>query len=411
MGHGLHIHFLTDNFPPETNAPATRTFEHARRWVKAGAKVTVVTTAPNFPAGQLFAGYRNRLFQREWIDGVEVIRVWSYITANEGFARRTLDYLSFMVTGFLASLFLPRPNVIVSTSPQFFTACAAYVLSLFKRRPFVFELRDLWPDSILAVGAMQESTATRALTRLEYFLYHKAARIVSVTNSFRQVLAGNGIPTDKIAVVRNGTDLAGFTAGPKPEHLLVKHGLHGKFVAAYIGTLGMAHGLGTVLDAAERMKSNPDIAFLLVGDGADRAALERQARERGLNNVIFAGSVGKDEVVKYWRLADAALVLLRNRPVFRHVLPSKMFEAMATERPIVLGVLGESAELLEASGAGIVIQPENAEALAQAIERLAADPEAAKEMGRKGRRLVEAEFDRDKLAAQMLEELRSVAAA
>jgi len=406
----MRVLFLSDNFPPETNAPATRTFEHTRRWVRAGAKVTVVTTQPNFPAGKLFPGYRNRLFQREWIDGVEVIRVWTYITANEGFARRALDYLSFMVTGFLAGLFLPRPNVIVSTSPQFFTACAAYVLSLFKRRPFVFELRDLWPDSILAVGAMKDSASIRALKRLEYFLYRKAARIVSVTNSFRKVLSKNGIPAEKIAVVRNGTDLKGFTPGPKPNDLVEKHGLNAKFVAAYIGTLGMAHGLGTILEAAERMRANRDVAFVLVGDGADRAALERQARERGLDNVIFAGAVGKDEVVKYWRLADAALVLLRDRPVFRHVLPSKIFEAMATGCPIILGVLGESAELLEASGTGIVIQPESAEALAQAIERLAADPEAAREMGRKGRRLVEAEFDRDKLAAQMLEELRSVVA-
>jgi hypothetical protein len=406
----MRILFLTDNFPPEINAPATRTFEHTRRWVRAGAKVTVVTTQPNFPAGKLFPGYRNRLFQREWIDGIEVIRVWTYITANEGFARRTLDYLSFMVTGFLASLFLPRPNVIVATSPQFFTACAAYVLSLFKRRPYVFELRDLWPDSILAVGAMQESASTRALKRLEYFLYRKAARIVSVTNSFRHVLSGNGVPADKIAVVRNGADLAGFTPGPKPDELVEKYALKGKFVAAYIGTIGMAHGLGTVLEAAERMRAAQDVIFVLVGNGADRAALQQQARERGLDNVIFAGAVGKEEVVKYLRLADAALVLLRDRLVFRHVLPSKMFEAMATERPIVLGVLGESAELLEAAGAGIVIQPESAEALVRAIERLAADPQAAKEMGRKGRRLVEAEFDRDKLAAQMLEELRSVAA-
>jgi glycosyltransferase involved in cell wall biosynthesis len=406
---GVRILFLSDNFPPETNAPATRTFEHTRRWVKAGARVTVVTTQPNFPAGKLFPGYRNRLFQSEWMDGVEVIRVWTYITANEGFLRRTLDYLSFMVTGFLAGLFLPRPDVIVSTSPQFFTACAAWVLSVLKWRPFVFELRDLWPDSILAVGAMRESAAIRALKRLEYFLYRRAARIVSVTNSFRTVLASNGIPADKIAVVPNGADLKGFTPGPKPEDLLRRHGLEGKFVAAYIGTIGMAHGLGTILDAAERMKADPAIAFLLVGDGAERSALERQASERGFHNVVFAGSVGKDQVVDYWRLADAALVLLRDRPVFRHVLPSKMFEAMATERPIVLGVLGESAELLQKAGAGVVIQPESAEELEQALRRLAADRESAKEMGRKGRRFVEAQLDRDKLAARMLEELRSVA--
>lgn len=407
----MRILFLTDNFPPETNAPATRTFEHTRRWVRAGAKVTVVTTAPNFPTGRIFPGYRNRLFQREWIDGVETIRVWTYITANQGFARRTLDYMSFMVMGFLAGLFLTRPNVIISTSPQFFTACAAYVLSIFKRRPFVFELRDLWPDSIIAVGAMRETTAIRALKRLEYFLYRKASRIVSVTNSFKTVLSGNGVPADKIAVVRNGADLKGFTPGPKPVELVKTHGLEGKFVAAYIGTIGMAHGLGTILEAAERMKANRGVAFVLVGDGAERVALQRQARERGLDNVVFVGSVGKDAVVRYWRLADAALVLLRDRPVFRHVLPSKMFEAMATARPIVLGVLGESADLLEAAGAGVVIQPESAEALEKAILRLATDPEASKEMGRKGRRFVEAEFDRDKLAALMLEELRSVAAA
>jgi glycosyltransferase involved in cell wall biosynthesis len=407
----VRILFLTDNFPPETNAPATRTFEHARRWVRAGAEVTVVTTAPNFPAGKLFPGYRNRLCQRESIEGIETVRVWSYITANEGFARRTLDYLSFMVGGFLAGLLLRRPDIIVCTSPQFFTACAAYVLSIFKRRPFVFELRDLWPDSIIAVGAMPHSKAIRALKRLEYFLYRKAARIVSVTHSFKSVLSSNGIPADKIAVVRNGADLASFTPGSKPQELVRRHALEGKFVAAYIGTVGMAHGLSTILEAAEKLAANRSVAFVIVGDGAERASLEQEARRRGLANVIFAGRVGKDEVRSYWRLADAALVLLRDRPVFRHVLPSKMFEAMATGRPIVLGVLGESADLLQAAKAGLVIQPESASELAAAIARLAANREEAAGMGLNGRRFVEAEFDRDKLAAAMLEELRTVAAA
>src|SRR5688572_17801850 len=345
MARGLDILFLSDNFPPETNAPATRTFEHTRRWVRAGARVTVVTTAPNFPAGKIFPGYQNRLFQREWIDGVDTVRVWTYISANEGFGRRTLDYMSFMVMGFLAALLLRRPDVIVCTSPQFFTACAAYVLSIFKRRPFVFELRDLWPDSILAVGAMSDSAAIRALKRLEYFLYHKAARIVSVTHSFKSVLSGNGVAAAKIAVVPNGADLVGFTPGPKPGDLLERHGLRGKFVAAYIGTVGMAHGLGTVLDAAEKLAKNERVAFIVVGDGAERRSLEAACGRRGLANVVFVGPVGKEEVVRYWRLADAALVLLRDRPVFRHVLPSKMFEAMATARPIILGVLGESAAL------------------------------------------------------------------
>src|SRR5262249_32605293 len=161
---------------------------HVRRWVNAGAQVTVITTAPNFPAGKIFAGYRNWLLHRERVDGVETIRVWTYITANEGFLRRTLDYMSFMITGFIAGLFSGPADVIVCTSPQFVTACAAYVLSRLKRTPFVFELRDLWPDSILAVGAMRDSVLVRAMKRLEYFLYRKAALIVSVTHSFKQVL-------------------------------------------------------------------------------------------------------------------------------------------------------------------------------------------------------------------------------
>lgn len=410
MRRPLDILFITDNFPPETNAPATRTFEHTQRWVRAGARVTVITTAPNFPAGKLYSGYQNRLWQRHRIDGVETVRVWTYITANEGFVRRTLDYLSFMVTGFLAGLLLRRPDIIVCTSPQFFTACAAYVLSLIKRRPFVFELRDLWPDSIVAVGAMPESKATRVLKRLEYFLYRKAALIVSVTNSFKSVLSSNGIPAEKITVVRNGADLVSFTPGPKPDELVKRHGLQGKFVAAYIGTVGMAHGLATILEAAGKLAANTAVAFVVVGDGAERSSLEAEARRRGLSNVVFVGRVDRDEVRRYWRLADVALVLLRDRPVFRHVVPSKMFEAMATARPIVLGVLGESAELLTQAAAGIVIQPESADALAEAIDRLAANPQEAARMGASGRRFVEAEFDRDTLAAAMLEELRGVAA-
>lgn len=407
----MHILFLSDNFPPETNAPASRTYEHTKRWVAAGHRVTVVTTAPNFPGGRVFAGYRNHLWQREQIDGVEVVRLWSYISANEGFLRRTLDYVSFMLAAIIASPFLPRPDIIVATSPQFFTACAAYVMAALKRRPWVFELRDLWPDSIVAVGAMRESPAIRVLRRIEYFLYRKASAIVSVTASFKSVLAQNGITDEKIHVIRNGADLSAFQPGAKPLDLVHRHGLHGKFVAAYIGTVGMAHGLDTVLEAAERLRSKADIAIIIVGEGAERQALEEDAAKRGLRNVVFVGPVSKAEVRNYWRLADAALVVLRDRPLFRHVLPSKMFEAMATACPVILGVLGESAELLHKADAGLVVAPEDAGPLAKAIAELAASPERARAFGENGRRFVEKELDRDRLAAAMLRHLQTVAAA
>jgi len=398
----MHILFLTDNFPPETNAPASRTHEHTRRWVAAGHRVTVVTTAPNFPAGKIFEGYRNRLWQRERIDGVDVIRLWTYITANEGFLRRTLDYVSFMVSAILATPFLPRADVIVSTSPQFFTPCAAYVVSRLKRRPWVFELRDLWPDSIVAVGAMKETALIRALRKLEYFLYRKATRIVSVTQSFREILSKNGIDPGKIEVVPNGADLEAYRPGERSELLAQKFDCKGKFVAAYVGTIGLAHGLGTLLDAAEQLRERDDIAFVLVGAGAEEKALMADVDRRGLVNVHFAGSVSKAEVREYWRFCDVALVLLRNSPLFRHVLPSKMFEAMSTARPIILGVKGESEAVLKEAKAGIPIPPEDSGALAAAILRLAADREECVAMGKAGREFVTSRFNRDVLASRML---------
>jgi glycosyltransferase involved in cell wall biosynthesis len=398
----MHILFLTDNFPPETNAPASRTHEHTRRWVASGHRVTVVTTAPNFPAGKIFEGYRNRLWQRERIDGVEVIRLWTYITANEGFLRRTLDYVSFMVSAILATPFLPRPDVIVSTSPQFFTPCAAYVVSRLKQRPWVFELRDLWPDSIVAVGAMKETLLIRALRKLEYFLYRKATRIVSVTQSFREILSRNGIDLGKIEVVPNGADLKAYRPGERSEMLAQKFGCKGKFVAAYVGTIGLAHGLGTLLDAAEQLREREDIAFILVGAGAEEKALMAEAGRRSLDNVHFAGSVSKTEVREYWRFCDVALVLLRDSPLFRHVLPSKIFEAMSTERPIILGVKGESEAVLKEAKAGIPIPPEDSRALAAAILQLANNREQRLAMGKAGREFVISRFNRDVLATRML---------
>lgn len=405
----MHILFLTDNFPPETNAPASRTYEHAKRWVAAGHRVTVVTTAPNFPSGNVFDGYRNWLWQRELIDGVEVIRLWTYITANEGFLLRTLDYVSFMMAAIVATPFLPRPDVILSTSPQFFTPCAAFVLSILMRRPWVFELRDLWPDSIVAVGAMREGMVIRALRNVEYFLYRRASRIVSVTHSFREVLGRNGIDRKKIAVVPNGVELGSYRPGPRPNALSDRLGLRNKFIAAYVGTIGMAHGLKTLLDAAEALKKRNDIAFLLIGTGAEEEALIADAQHRGLTNVHFIGSVSKAEVREYWRLCDVALVLLRDSLLFRHVIPSKMFEAMSTERPVILGVKGESEGILEEAQAGIAIPPEDPKALAAAIVELAGDEPRRTAIGRAARAYVMTNFNRDALAQRMLSVLEDVA--
>lgn len=400
----MHILFLTDNFPPEVNAPASRTFEHCREWVKAGHQVTLITCAPNFPKGRVFGGYRNWLWQSEDMAGIRVIRVWSYITANEGFVKRILDYQSFMMTATLAALFVRRVNVVVGTSPQFFTVCAAYVVSRLKRIPFVFELRDLWPESIKAVGAMKDSAAIRALERLELFLYRKASRIVSVTHSFKKTLIARGVDGGKIVVVTNGVDMSRFKPMPKDADLVRKLGLEGKFVLGYVGTHGLAHHLETLLDAAESLRGEPDGAqfhFLLLGDGACKQALKEEAAHRGLNNVTFVDSVPKEKVARYWSLLDVSVIHLRKTELFTTVIPSKLFECMGMGLPVLHGVAGESADIVREEGVGVVFEPENAMQLVEFARSLKQDHQAYEAYRA---RCLEAakKYDRTAMAAKML---------
>lgn len=410
----MHILFLSDNFPPEVNAPASRTFEHCREWVKAGHEVTVITTAPNFPKGVVFPGYRNRLWQREEMEGIRVVRVWTYITANAGFGKRTLDYLSFMVSGFLAGLVQRRPDVIVGTSPQFFTTCAAWMLSVFCWRPFVFELRDLWPESIKTVGAMEDSAALRLLEQLELFLYRQAKAVVAVTASFKRNLIGRGIDGDKIAVVTNGVDLSRFR--PQAPDLALRDALgipREAFVAGYIGTHGMAHALETVLEAARLLDAVGDVGpvavhFILLGDGARKQALKAQAAKMGLANVHFLDSVPKAEVPRYWSLLDVAIIHLRQADNFTQVIPSKLFECMGMGIPVLHGVAGESAGIVTREEVGLVFPPEDAQALRDGVLRLAED-QALYQRLRANCLAAAPRYERATLARQMLEVLETVA--
>ena len=403
----MHILFLTDNFPPEGNAPASRTYEHAREWVKLGHDVTVITCAPNFPEGVLFDGYKNKWYQREVMEGINVVRVKTYITANEGFVKRILDYISFGVMGGIAGLFQTRPDVIVSTSPQFFCACGAWVLSVVRWKPWVFELRDIWPASITAVGAMEKSTIIRVLEKLEMFLYRRADRIVAVTNSFKTELIERGIDGDKIDVVINGVDLSKYSpVETKSPALADQYGLAGKFVVGYIGTHGMAHALDKVLDAAALLQDNDDVRFLFAGGGAERASLERLAAERGLSNVVMMPRQPKEAMPAVWSLCDISLISLRDTPLFTKVIPSKIFESMGMGLPMVIACpAGEATDIIAGTSSGVMVEPENPEALADCIAGLYSDRPrlaelaSASGMSAKG-------YDRARQAALMLDALR-----
>lgn len=391
------------------NAPASRTFEHCREWVKAGHQVTVITGVPNFPKGKVFDGYRNRLWQQEIVAGIRVIRVWTYITANEGFSKRILDYLSYMLTGFLASLLVRRVDIVVGTSPQFFTVCAAYASSLIKRVPWVFELRDIWPESIRVVGAMKQSKVLDLLEKVELFLYRRATVIVSVTYAFRTSLMRRGVNGDKIRVVTNGVAISQFSPRDKDTELMHQHRLQGKFVAGYIGTHGLAHALDTLVDAAKALKAAPDgdrFRIILLGDGANKASLRQRAETEGLDNMIFVDSVSKDQVVRYWSLLDASIIHLKKDQLFTTVIPSKLFECMSMAIPVLHGVQGESAGIVAREDVGLLFEPENAEALINGLRRLADDPELVARFKANGP-LGAQHYDRSSLAAEMLQILKT----
>jgi glycosyltransferase involved in cell wall biosynthesis len=406
----VRILFLSHYFPPEVNAPANRTHEHARRWVEDGHAVTVITGVPNHPAGRLFPGYANRFLQEEQVDGIRVLRTWMYLTPNRGFLRRIANYVLFMLTAILASFRAERPDVVVATTPQFFCGWAGLVVARLKRRPFVLEVRDLWPESIVQLGQLRQPLLIRLLEGLETLLYRGARGIVVNARAFQEHIERRGVPRARIELVYNGVDCDVFRPRSPDPQLLARHDLAGRFLVTYMGTLGLAHGLETVLDAAARLGDAP-VRFLLIGDGAERERLEREIARRALENVRLLDLRPRAEVPAWIASSDLLLVLLRDLPVFRTVIPSKIFEFLAQERPVVLAAPpGEIRSLVEEAKAGFVIEPEDATQLEGAIRHALAHPEDAAARAHNGRVWVQTSFVRDAQARRMAAFLQRVVA-
>lgn len=398
----MKILFLSDNFYPEVNAPANRTYEHCREWVKNGAEVTVITCVPNFPRGVVFEGYKNKLYQSEYIDGIKVIRVWTYIAANEGTFKRIMDYISFSIMAFLTSLFF-RTDIIIATSPQFFTPVAGAFSSILKRTPWVMEVRDIWPESIVAVGAIRNKLVINFLEKVERWLYKKANKIIVVTESFKKDIIKKGISGGKIEIIKNGVYLEKFFPVPKNEELIKELNLQKKFVVAYFGTHGMAHKLDFIIRSATKV-NNPDVQFILIGDGAEKDSLLSLKDALHVKNVTMLSSVPKEKIQKYISIIDVALVNLKKTDTFKNVIPSKIFENVAMEKPVLLGVEGESKEIIEQYNAGLCFEPENEEDFLRKLYQI-------KELCQNdyfivGCRNLAMEFDRKSLASRMLNILK-----
>lgn len=406
----MKILFISHYYYPEGNAPATRVHQMTRRWADAGHEVTVITAFPNVPSGVVYEGYRNRWRREEQVDGVKVIRVWTYLAANAGKIRRIVSYLSFMTTSLLAGVRASRPDVVIATSPQFFCGWSGRLVAGLRRLPFVLEIRDLWPESIVAVGAMRPSPAIRTLAWLERRLYRAADLIVTVGDGYRRKLLERGANDTRIRIVPNGVDLEHFQRDIDGSAVRIEFLLEDRFVCAFVGTIGMASGLDVVVRAARRLRDDgrDDVRFLLVGDGAERKRLALLVEEERLSSIVMTGRLPKERMPEVIAASDACLVHLRETDLFRTVMPSKMFEAAAMERPIIVGVDGEARSWVEQAEAGRFMHPENADDLVVAIDRLAGDRSLAARYGRNGRRFVEQHHDHEILAARYLDLLRSL---
>lgn len=403
----MRIAYVSQYFPPEVGAPAARVHEFAREWVRLGHDVTVLTGFPHHPTGVKARRDRGVLTRRERVDGIDVVRSYVYATKNKGTVRRMASYASFMASAMaVGACRLGRPDVVIATSPQLLTAAAGYFLARLLRTPFVFEVRDLWPETILAIDAMDDNFVVRQLKALARFLYQRCDRIVTVGEGYRQQIhEGYGIDLTKMAIIHNGIDTDLFVPGPRDNSIRDEYGWGNRFVAMYLGTHGMCHGLGRVLEAAEQLRHRSDILFAFVGEGAEKAELETRASALGLRNVQFIDQQPKHRVPLFYAACDVGLVTLRDTPLFQEVLPSKIFEYLGMERSIILSVDGEARRLVEAAGGGRFVPPENVDALVQAVEFAADHPDTLPKMGRSGRQYVLEHYDRAALARRYLDVL------
>jgi colanic acid biosynthesis glycosyl transferase WcaI len=411
----VKILYVSQYFSPEMGAPAARAAELAQHWARAGHDVSVLTGFPNHPTGVVPPEWQprlRRLIFNQNIDGVKVYRTWLWPLPNRKAHERMRNYASFGISAALRGLSLPRPDVIIATSPQLLVGLSGWWLGFAREIPFVFEVRDLWPESLTAVGmGNEDSLLHHLLAGIAGFLYERSLRIVVVSPAFKEHLIRQWrVPSEKIATVENGVETDLFAPSPQAAHQALRRefGAEGKFLVCYSGTMGWAHGLETLLEAAAQLqRDRTAVQFLLVGEGAEKERIKALAQERQISNVRFLDQQPHEKIPAIISASDACLVLLKKTEIFKTVIPTKMLEFMSCARPVVACVDGQARKIAEEAQAGLVIEPENAQALAQAIRGLEADRQIAASLGAKGREYVLRNFSRRVTAEKYLRLLRS----
>ncbi len=410
----LDILVVSQFFTPEMGAPAARFHDFGRLLLERGHRMTVLTGFPNFPSSVVHEGFRGRLRMRETIDGIDVRRGWIYASPKRPTISKSLGYASFAASASMQALFGGlHADVVVATSPPPTVAIPGVVASRWLRAPLVFDVRDIWPEAVVESGRLERGFVVRSLEAVERAVYRASAAVTVVTEGKRVRLMEKGVPEEKLAVIPNGVDLSRFDEEVAVDALLAEAGVdRGRFLVIYAGIFGPSQGLDVLFDAAARIRAeHPDRAsklqFVLVGSGVERPRLEERRREEGLEDLIRLVPEQPREVIpSLLRAAHAVAVTLRPRRD-THTVPSKIYESMASERPVLVSANGAPREILEESGAGFGSAASDAEALAAHVLRLQGDPEACRSFGQKGRAYAQ-DYDRRRLVESFEAVLRGV---
>jgi glycosyltransferase involved in cell wall biosynthesis len=400
----MKIVVISHYFPPEIGAPSARISEMAKHWVDLGNEVHVVTCFPNHPTGIVPEKYKGMKYMYENLNGIHVHRNYVYATPNKGFIKKTLGHISFMFSSvFISMKKIKEADVIITSSPTFFSIFSGYWYSLRKKAAFVLEIRDLWPAAMIELGVMKKGVITNILEKMELFFYRKSKKLIMVTKSFKENVVSRGINKDKVHVITNGVNQELFFPKGKNESIVSRYKLEGKFVISYVGAHGISQNLSTILKVAKKIEEDKDIHFLFIGEGAEKDKLKNIASEQGIRNVTFIDSQPKEMIPEFYNTSDLCLIPLKDIELFKTFIPSKMFEIMACGVPIVASLEGEAEDILNDSSAAEVVAPDNAEEIRNAIIKLKNNQYLYNKLKENGPVFVEQNYSRKKLAKNYLD--------
>jgi len=401
----MHFLLIHQSFATPNEPGGTRHFELARGAAERGHEFTVIASEISYLTGQSTAGASVSKADAT-IEGVRVVRAFTPSTFGAGFAVRLFSFVTFAASSLIKALRMEKVDVVMGTSPPIFQAVSAWLVSAFRRRPFLLEVRDLWPEFVIDMGLLKNGFLIRGSRRLEKFLYARASHILVNSPAYVDYLVRKGVASDKITLLPNGVDPAMFDPSSDGNDVRGRLKLDGKFVVVYAGAIGVANHLDLLLEAADELKADSRICFLIVGDGTERKRLQAATEARSLDNMVFAGAQPKREMRRFLASADACVAVLQNIRMFRMTYPNKVFDYMAAGRPILLAIDGVIREVVETAGAGIYTAPGDAKALAEAVRFLACHHQEREQMSRRGRSFVEQHFNRSRQSQQFVDLLQ-----